>query len=217
MSSQSSPKVFRRSRILIGLSGSLTALGMQASLLPAPSSAAENIKVKYGFLAPSIPVSDLKSYAETGKATPKLAFLLGIAGPKRQEMILTGLRHRITVEPEEMEAMLATQKAQKALSEAAAATYRPNTAGVQALKEGLLEGSQDPEGLGLISFLEAYPEPTLAIDIRKTSRLAEANREMLQDFEEFASGPNQSSEAKVKPLQPGTPASQQPALFQQRL
>lgn len=206
MLSQSSLNLFRP-RHVTGLS--LLVLGLQALVFSTPGSAAENLKLKYGFFSPTLPVQDLRNYAETGKASPKLALLLGFAGPKRQDMILTSLQRKVAVEPDKLEQMLATDKAQEALTEAAAATQKPGDSGVEALQTGLLEGARDPEGLGLISFLEAYPGETLTIDVRKASELAQENKEVLQDLRKLDAKTTASVEQKpaVRPLR-------QPALFQ---
>jgi hypothetical protein len=198
-----------RSRLFVSVS--LLALGLPNLLLAPPSSAAENLKLRYGIFAPTVPVRDLRTYAETGKASPRLALLLGVAGSRRQPLIRTSLQRRVSVGPEKLEQMLATEKAQDTLSQAAAATLRPDPAGVTALRTGLLEGSQDPAGLGLISFLEAYPSDTLTIDVRKASQLAEQNQDLLQDLKEL----DPEAEAAVK-AQPAAPTSQPPrgpALF----
>lgn len=207
MLSQSSRNIFRLRRFT-GLS--LLALGLQTLVFSAPSSAAENLKLKYGFFSPTLPVQDLRTYAETGKASPKLALMLGFAGPKRQELIRTSLQRKVAVEPEKLEQMLATDKAQEALTEAAEATQRPDSSGVKALQTGLLQGSRDPEGLGLLSFLEAYPGETLTIDVRKATEIAQENKDVLQELRELDA---KSTAVKGGPASAGQ-FSRQPALFQ---
>lgn len=211
MPSQSSHSI--RSQRFAGLTGSLVLLGLQTLIFSAPGSAAENLKLKYGFFSPTLPVQDLRTYAETGKASPKLALLLGFAGPKRQDLILTSLQRKVAVEPEKLEQMLTSKKAQEALTEAAAATQHPDHSGVQALQTGLLEGSRDPQGLGLISFLEAYPGETLTIDVRKATEIAQENKNVLQDLRVLDT---KSTAAKVEPKLV-VQTSRQPTLFKQQL
>lgn len=208
MSSLTTPKVSRWSRLFLGLSSSLLIFGIQGLIHPAPGSAAETLKLKYGFFEPTLPVQDLRTYAETGKASPKLRLFLGLAGPQRQPLILTSLRRSVSVEPNRLAQMLETQRAQAALAGAAEATLRPGPSGVQDLRSGLLQGATAADGLSLISFLEAYPRETIAIDVRKASELAQENQAVLQDLKALETSPT-----PPKASQP-TPTIKQPNLFQ---
>lgn len=210
MLSSTTPKVSRWPQLL-GFSAFLL-LGLQGLIHPAPGFAAETLKLKYGFIEPTLPVKDLRTYAETGNASPKLGLLLGLAGSQRRPLILSSLRGRVSVEPNQLAQMLETQRAQAALAGAAEATLRPGPSGVQDLRSGLLQGATAPDGLGLISFLEAYPQKTIAIDVRKASELAQENQAVLEDLRALETLPP----ITPKPTQP-TPSIKQPNLFQRSL
>ncbi|MHC5828502.1 MAG: alpha/beta hydrolase, partial [Nostoc sp.] len=52
------------------------------------------------------------------------------------------------------------------------AIARPDQGSIQALRSAIILAAKSPEGLGVISFLEAYPSKQLVLDISKISKLA---------------------------------------------
>ncbi len=171
-------RMFHRPR-LVALSGSLLLLGFLELLGAGPGKAAQTVLIKYGPIEESLAVHDLRTYGETGQASPEFADLLGLLSPETQNQIYQLLQVKKEIEPARLEQLLALERGKTILSDAAKVTQRDDPAGAQALRTSLLQGSQSSQGLSVISFLEAYPEADIAIDIVQARRFYQANQDLI--------------------------------------
>ncbi len=168
-------------RFLLGLSAvSLVALDSFFGLVPAL--AADSVVFKTGPFERSLPVEDLRAYAETQKASSQLKPLLRFLDSEDQVTLREFLQIRYPLNVVTVDNLIRTDYGQQFLSEAAKVTVRRDDAGVQALRAALILGTVSPEGLGIISLLEAYPSQELTIDLPRTLKFIKANSQILKQL-----------------------------------
>jgi lysophospholipase L1-like esterase len=156
---------------LLRLSGFLLFLQLVSCLASAPSFAAEKIVVRYGLFEQSLPVADLRQYAEKQKVSSDLQAFLGYLNPKDQEQLQQALQVKISLDLVALDKLLDTEIGKKFLTEVSGAIARRDNAGIQALRAAVILGAKSPSGLGIISFLEAYPSKRLVIDLAQALEL----------------------------------------------
>jgi lysophospholipase L1-like esterase len=132
----------------------------------APGQAAEKIVAHYGLFEASLPVHDLRNYAQTQQASPALAFFLHFMSKEQQQSLRALLQTQFTVNPVALDTVLNEPSGAKLLQQASAAIINSHGAGVPALRSAAILGVK-PEGLSVLSFLKAYPNPRLVLDLPK--------------------------------------------------
>ncbi len=155
-------------RPLLCLSGCLIFLILHSFLSSSPSFAAEKIVVRYGIFDQSLPIADIRKYAETKKVSSDLQSFLGYLKPKQQEKLQEVLQVKKYLDIVALNKLVDSPIGKLFLSGASRAIARRDQAGVPALRAALLIGAKSPEGLSIISFLEAYPSDRLVIDVPAT-------------------------------------------------
>ncbi|WP_299410751.1 alpha/beta hydrolase [Acaryochloris sp. IP29b_bin.148] len=194
-------------RLLFLLSSTLMLMGLSSKALP--SYAAEKITVTYGPFGRSISVSDLRQYLETGSAPPDLASALSVVGQKERESLLGGLKFKVPLNVVVMDQLLRSPQGDQLLTQIAGATSLPGGAEKLALRSALIGAAASKEGVGALSFLEAYPTKTLKIDLAAVQKLLKSSS-MLGGFmdgqfpggETPAQSPDASEEVPTAPAQP---------------
>ncbi len=167
MSLQSSSIINYLWRLLLVVSGSLLCLVFDSLLFSPPSFAAEEIVVRYGILEQSLPVADLRQYAEKQKVSSDLKFFLAYLSPKDQNQVQEALQVKMPLDLVALDKLLDTEIGKKFLASVSPAIARLDNAGIQALRAAIILGAKSTDGLGIISFLEAYPSKRLVIDLPK--------------------------------------------------
>ncbi len=152
-------------RFLLVVSGCLLFLGLDGFLLSAPSLAAEEIVVRYAIFEQSLPVRDLREYAETQKVSSDIQAFLRYLDPKEKEMVQEALQVKLSLDLVALDKLLDTEVGEKFLSSVSRSIARRDNAGIPALRAATILGAKAPDGLGIISFLEAYPSKRLVIDL----------------------------------------------------
>lgn len=148
-----------------------------AAALPLPAQAAERIYFTYGPLGRSIPISDLRTFVDTGATTRQLRWYLRFAN----------------VEPEALQQVLTTEislpfafvnrtayslPGEFALLQVGQIIHTKSRQGVvqiKALRSTLVASTADDNRISLIEFLEKYPTPELYVDgviLARTARQA---------------------------------------------
>jgi lysophospholipase L1-like esterase len=158
-------------RLLISLSGCLIFLLMHSGLGLLPSLAAEKVTVRYGLFEQSIPVADIRNYGEKQKASSDLQSFLDYLSAKEKEKFQEALQVKMSLDIVALDKLINTGMGKQILSFASGAIARRDRASTQALRSAIIIGAKSPEGLGLISFLEAYPSNQLVVDVSKISKL----------------------------------------------
>ncbi|MBN3905220.1 MAG: alpha/beta hydrolase [Nostoc sp. NMS1] len=156
---------------LISLSGCLIFLLVHSGLGLLPSLAAEKVTVRYGLFEQSIPVADIRNYGETQKASSDLQSFLDYLNAKEKQKFQDALQVKMPLDIVALDKLINSGMGKQILSFASGAIARRDQAGTQALRSAIIIGAKSPEGLGLISFLEAYPSNQLVIDVSKISKL----------------------------------------------
>jgi lysophospholipase L1-like esterase len=138
-----------------------------------PSLAAEKVLVRYGLFEESIPVADIRNYGETQKVSANLQSILGHLSPKEKQQLQDALQVKISLDIVALDKLVNTQMGKQILYFASVAIARRDQASVQALRSAIILGAKSPEGLGLLTFLEAYPSNELVIDVSKISKIVD--------------------------------------------
>lgn len=158
-------------RLLISLSGCLIFLLLHSGLGLLPSLAAEKVTVRYGLFEQSIPVADIRKYAENQKASADLQSFLDYLSAKEKQKFQDALQVKISLDIVALDKLINTGMGKQILSFASQAIARRDQASIQALRSAIIIGAKSPEGLGLVSFLAAYPSNQLVVDVSKISKL----------------------------------------------
>jgi lysophospholipase L1-like esterase len=155
-------------RPLLCLFGCLIFLTLHSFLGSSSSLAAEKIVVRYGIFDQSLPIADIRKYAETRKVSSDLQSFLGYLKPKQQQQLQEALQVKKSLNIVALNKLIDSPIGKLFLSGASRAIAREDKAGILALRAALLLGTKSPEGLSIISFLEAYPSDRLVIDVPAT-------------------------------------------------
>ncbi|MEH2392979.1 MAG: alpha/beta hydrolase [Nostoc sp.] len=166
-------------RLLICLSGCLIFLLLHSGFGLLPSLAAEKIVARYGLFEQSLPVADIRKYAETQKVSGDLQSFLGYLSAKDKQKFQDALQVKMSLDIAALDKLINTGIGKQILSFASQATVFPTRSpiarrdqgSIQALRAAIILGAKSPEGLGITSFLEAYPSNQLVFDVSKISKL----------------------------------------------
>ncbi|MBN3880291.1 MAG: alpha/beta hydrolase [Nostoc sp. JL23] len=158
-------------RFLISLSGCLIFLLVHSGLGLLPSLAAEKVTIRYGLFEQSIPVADIRNYGETQKASSDLQSFLDYLSAKEKQKFQEALQVKMSLDIVALDKLINTGMGKQILSFASGAIARRDQASIQALRSALIIGAKSPEGLGITSFLQAYPSNQLVIDVSKIKKL----------------------------------------------
>lgn len=160
--------------LLLVLSAAVLFLAVDSVFFLSPSLAAKEVAARYGFIEQSLPVEDLRTYAETSKASSSLQFFLNFLSEMDKKIVKEGLQVNLPLDVVAVDKLLDTEIGQQLLSETAKVTVRRDNAGSPALRSAIIESTLSPKGLGVISFLEAYPSKRLTIDLSKVDNFISA-------------------------------------------
>lgn len=126
--------------------------------------AAQTVVIEYGNNSQAIELSKLKTVAETGTIPQKWQYR-NFLSPEQQSQIISALRTKVEFDVVQLRDLLNTQMGSELVSALARATSRQDQVGLQSLKTALIRGARTPEGLSLLSLIEAYPSNRLHIEL----------------------------------------------------
>lgn len=135
--------------------------------------AAQTVVVRRGTSSQSIPLAELKTLAETGKAPSSLQSYARRLRPQERETILSAFRANFNINPIAVRNFLDTPTGNVLVSALASATSRSDRVGELLVKSALVSGANAAKGLSLISFMEAYPTAKLEINLDRAFLVAE--------------------------------------------
>lgn len=158
-------------RLLISLSGCLIFLLVHSGLGLLPSLAAEKVTVRYGLFEQSIPVADIRNYDKTQKVSADLKSFLDYLSAKEKQKFQEALQVKMSLDIVALDKLINTGMGKQILSFASQAIARRDRASIQALRSAIIIGARSPEGLGIASFLQAYPSDRLVVDVSKIQKL----------------------------------------------
>lgn len=151
--------------VKIFISGCLLLLIVDGILFPRPSFAAEKIVVRYGILEQYMPIIDLQNYAERKVVSSSLQDFLRFLDSEEQGKVQEALQVKLFLDIVALDKLLDTEIGQKFLSTIAPMISRRDDAGTIALRAAIILGSKSSDGLGIISFLKAYPSKRMVINL----------------------------------------------------
>ncbi|MBW4597943.1 MAG: alpha/beta hydrolase [Brasilonema angustatum HA4187-MV1] len=152
-------------RSLLCISGCAIFLAFDSLFSSSSSFAAEKFVIRYGFFEQSLPVEDLRKYAETQQVSSDLKSFLSYLNPKQQQMLQQALQVKMSLDIVAVDKLLDTQLGKRLLAVVSKGIARRDQAGIQALRAAVILGTNSKEGLGIISFLQAYPSEKLVVDV----------------------------------------------------
>ncbi|MBD2742683.1 alpha/beta hydrolase [Coleofasciculus sp. FACHB-1120] len=135
--------------------------------------AAQTVVVRKGSSTESIAIADLRQLAETGTVPSSLRSFARNLSSQQRSQISSALRAKFEIDVLQMSRLLDTQIGRAIASSLASTTSRQDNVGVLDVRSGLVLGARAPEGLSLLSFIEAYPRQTLYIDLSQAFKVAE--------------------------------------------
>lgn len=135
--------------------------------------AAEILVLRRSRQSESIDVADLKTLAGTETTPSNLEDIARILSPKERRQITNALQAKFNLNAVDVRNFLNTQVGDELATALARATPRADRVGVQAIKTALVLGANAPEGLSLISFIEAYPKPRLELNLDEAFEVVE--------------------------------------------
>jgi lysophospholipase L1-like esterase len=144
--------------------GCLLVLIADGILFSSPSFAAEEIVVRYGILEESLPVIDLQNYAEKKVVSSALRDFLHFLDAKEQEKVQEALQVKLFLDIVALDKLLDTEIGQRFLSTIVPMIARPDSDRILALRAAIVLGANS-DGLGIISFLKAYPSKRIVINL----------------------------------------------------
>ncbi|MGF1602032.1 MAG: alpha/beta hydrolase [Thermosynechococcaceae cyanobacterium] len=126
--------------------------------------AAEKVRINYGPISRSLPVSDLRQFAETGKTTRKLRSYLKRA-KQDPDQIQAALTRSTTMNPVQLDRLLNSVPGELLLKEAGDVIHTPaDRANHQALRSALILDASRDQQITLIDTLEEYPTPEVEVE-----------------------------------------------------
>ncbi len=148
---------------------------LASGLAAQPVVASEEVAVRYGPIEESLSVSDLRDYAEKQKVSVGLRDFLRFMSPTGQKELREFLRAKLPLDLVTIDHVLNRPPGTEFLAQVATATVRGDNAGVQALRAAIVLGIAPDQGLSVISFLKAYPNKRLTIDLPQALKVIDAS------------------------------------------
>lgn len=155
---------FSRRFIVIILIGFILLVGY-GLFLPLKSIAAEKVVVRYGILEQTLPVADLEKYAEKKLVSASLRDFLRFLDAKEQVKVQEALQVKLSLDIVALDKLLYTEIGQKFLATIAPMMARRDDGGIPALRAAIILGAKSPDGLGIMSFLKAYPSQRIVVNL----------------------------------------------------
>ena len=145
-----------------------TSCGLGILSLGTPAQAAVDVALVSGAFRRSIQVSDIAHLAKTEEPRGLLSDLLKLSGQEPTQ-VAELLNKNLDV-PLVLSSRLMNTRIGEALIRRIAQIIYPITSSessvsVPAIRAAVIEGLQRPEGLTAVSFLEAYPNPVMAVNL----------------------------------------------------
>lgn len=149
--------------LVLGVIGAMTLSSLSGVMTSVQ--AAQTVVLRRGSFNQTIDVEDLKTLVETDTVPPKLQKLSRMLTSKQRSQLQTALKAKFNINPVATRKLLNTEFGNNLSSALATVTSRQDRVGVQSVETALILGARRPEGLSIISFIEAYPRERLYINL----------------------------------------------------
>ncbi|MGL5061152.1 MAG: alpha/beta hydrolase [Microcoleus sp.] len=169
--------LFLKGRWTLLIAASVTAVFYSSTAV-----AAEKVILKYSAIRMTLPVAELKTFAETGQMSPALEMLLGNA-KKNPRTLRRSLNQSLKVDRRFLEQALNSQIGEAVLDEVSQVIRAPSgNEHRQALRSALLLSAKDDDRIALLETIENYPSPEVSVE---GDKLAEAYGKLVALSEQF--------------------------------
>lgn len=173
-------------------------LGTGAALLNSSKAfAVEQITVKYGALDIALPMSDLQSFAQTGKPSSQLQSVLNLA-KQNPESVRSMLTREVSLDSQLVTRLLNTYFGEIMLKQMAEVAYPPvsRVQGSLALRDALVASASDNK-ISLIEVLQNYTPQALEVDGNQAVAIYERVIKDAQDLQAiYQSSPSLQNTAR---------------------
>ena len=149
------------------------------SALAAPAFCAERISFQLGEFERSIPIDDLTDYAAGKSPGIALADILRLFKPSERQALRKALNQSVPVNAVMASNYLSTALGRRTIQQLVKLINQPTDVAGNALASALIEGAASKNSLGMIDVLQAYPLPTIPVDV---SAVASLLRSLTQEF-----------------------------------
>lgn len=150
---------------LFGISGAAAAIAVMGAATP--SQAAETVSFWYGPIQRSIAVADLREYAQTKQPSDDLKAFFRLIRDEDRKQLDRVLEVKLPVNVVTVSKLVYSPNGDELLKKMAGAVIRRDNAAIYALRGALVLSAKSEDGVGLLSFLEAYPEKEMNLDVRQ--------------------------------------------------
>jgi hypothetical protein len=159
-------------------------LGTSAVLLGSGKAfALEKVTVKYGAVDVTLPMSDLQSFAETGKPSPQLQSVLSLA-KQTPESVREILTREVALDSQLVARLINTYFGEIVLKQLGEVAYAPATRAqsAPALRDALVAASRDGK-ISLIEVIQNYGPTALEVDGNQAVAIYQRVIKDLQDLQ----------------------------------
>ena len=158
------PSIFSWHSWVVGVVGAISISTIHGIT---PVQAAQTIVLRRGSVTRSLNLADLKTFAEAGTVSPNLKNAERILTPQQKSLIQDVLKTKYKLDVVATSDFLKTEVGNSLASSLASVTPRTDNVGVLDVKTALILGAKSPQGLSLLSSIEAYPNESLDIDVER--------------------------------------------------
>ncbi|NJL67704.1 MAG: alpha/beta hydrolase [Richelia sp. CSU_2_1] len=181
--SQQSDRLTKRMSKSLSL-GLALLLGTSAVLLGSGKAfALENVTVKYGAVDVTLPMSDLQSFAQTGKPSPQLQSVLSLA-KQTPESVREILTREVALDSQLVARLANTYFGEIVLKQLGEVAYAPATRAqsAPALRDALVAASRDGK-ISLMEVIQNYGPTALEVDGNQAVAIYQRVIKDLQDIQ----------------------------------
>jgi predicted dienelactone hydrolase len=157
------------SRSLLSFTSLLLSLALGWNVHPSPARSAEILTLRLGLLQKSVPISELEAFVRTGQITPNLELYRGILTDDIREVLQKHLQVDRRIARQFLEDLFQEKDGERLLSQLGAVLPDNNP---DKLKETFVNILEKPEKINLFSFLQAYPNQRLTLDLVALASIA---------------------------------------------
>ncbi|MCU0565683.1 MAG: alpha/beta hydrolase [Oculatellaceae cyanobacterium Prado106] len=151
---------------------SFLSLFLSVSLPAAAAMSAEQLTIAYGLLERTIPITDLKTYADEGVIAGDLRDYTRFFQPNEMERLRRVLKTEADFSPVAVAQFLYSEQGEVLLRRLGEVIRtESNLSGFYALRAAMIFAAGTPEGLTLMTALEQFPLKDVRVDLQKALRI----------------------------------------------
>lgn len=132
-----------------------------------PVLAAESVIVRKGFISFSVPVKDIKQFVDTQKPPLSLLGIYSLLSAEQKQQVLNAFNTQLKLSQETVKTVVNSEIGNEILDNFYSVMVSAKKQENNALKQAILTAAEDPKGLSILGFLEAYPRQTIDVDINQ--------------------------------------------------